>query len=352
MIFNFNNFDVVSIGSVTLDIFIPYDKVVSFNHHDYFSLELGDKILIKKFYEDLGGGSSNVALAFKLLNLNSSFVSKVGDDFNGKKILSLIKKYNLNFSGKIVKGNSAFSIILEGKNDRSIIVYKGVVEDPLKNIVLPKSNFYYFTSPSKDGFKTYIEYFKSLKRNYKNYKSSKKYDFKIVFNPSSYITNLGLNNKFLKELLYYSDIVILNKDELFSLYSKNKNKTKSNTKSLKKNFKVEEEIVNIIHSLNTDIVVVTDGKNDIFVSCKSTNEKYFVTPFKVKVKDSTGAGDAFGSTFAAILYKKQDLLEAVKFALLNSQNVIKYFGAKKGLLSLKELEEKSKKVKLKYRKVE
>ncbi len=341
---NFFGFDAVSIGSVTLDIFIPYNKIVSFNHHDFFSLELGDKILVDDFFYDLGGGASNVALSFKLLNLNSSFVSKVGNDFFGKKIFSLIKDYNLNFSGKIVKGNSAFSIILEGKKDRSIIAFKGVVEDPLKNIILPKSNFYYFTSPSKKGFKTYIEYFKSLKKNYvKNSSSSnKKYDFKIVFNPSSYITNLGLNNTFLKQLLFYSDIVILNKEELFSLFKK------KNVKS-NKTFSFEKNIVDIIHSLNTDIVVVTDGKNDIFVSCKSTGEKYFVSTFKTKVVDSTGAGDAFGSTFAAVLYKKQDLLEAVKFALLNSESVIQFKGAKKGLLSFNELEEKSKKFKLKYK---
>ncbi len=364
------NFDVVTIGSITIDYYIPFNKLLKFNHKDFFSLELGDKILIEDYYEELGGGSSNTALAFKKLNLNTSLISKIGDDFEGKKILDYLKKYDLNFSGKILKGKSAFSIVLENKNDRTIIAFKGVVEDPLKNIVLPKSNFYYFTSPSKKGLKTYVEYFKKIKNKINKNKNSKKdnkknnkktkYSFDIVFNPSSYITNLGLNNSFLKQLLFYSDIVILNKDELLKLYGKNstaKNsksdngKVKNENKNSNVSFKLVEKIVDIVHSLNTDIVVVTDGSNDIFVSCKSTNEKYLVKPWKIKVKETTGAGDAFGSTFAAILYKKQNLLEAVKYALINSENVIKSIGPKKGLLSLRELNKKSKMLKLNYKKL-
>ncbi len=363
-LFNFKTFDVVSVGSVTLDIFIPFDKTLSFNHHDFFSLEVGDKILVEDYFVDLGGGSANVNLSFKKLGLYSSFVSKIGNDFFGEKIFSLIKEYSLNFSGSKVNGNSAFSIILNNDSDRTIVAFKGVVEDPLNNIVLPKSKFYYFTSPSKKGLKSYLNTFKLLKNSKNSNKSlnhNLKYDFKVVFNPSSYITNLGLNNSILKQLLFFSDVVILNKDELFSLFNikddKKDDKLDMNVKVKSKKFNfnnrkdLEKKFVDIIHSLNTDIVVVTDGSNDIFVSCKSTGEKYFVSPWKIKVKDTTGAGDAFGSTFVAVLYKTQDLLKAVKFALINSESVVKHLGAKKGLLSFEELEFKSKRLKLNYRKV-
>ena len=49
--------------------------------------------------------------------------------------------------------------------------------------------------------------------------------------------------------------------------------------------------------------------------------------------DRTGAGDAFASTFVAALIKGKSLDEALRWAPINSMNVVQRVGAQAGLLS-------------------
>ena len=60
--------------------------------------------------------------------------------------------------------------------------------------------------------------------------------------------------------------------------------------------------------------------------------------FKVKALKPTGAGDAFTSAFTAALILGLSPLEAVRWAPINSMNVVQYIGAQKGLLSRPDIE--------------
>jgi sugar/nucleoside kinase (ribokinase family) len=53
--------------------------------------------------------------------------------------------------------------------------------------------------------------------------------------------------------------------------------------------------------------------------------------------ERTGAGDAFSSTFTAALALDIPPLEAIRWAPINSMNVVQYIGAQKGLLNRNEL---------------
>ena len=72
-----------------------------------------------------------------------------------------------------------------------------------------------------------------------------------------------------------TEIFILNKDEAY-LITKEKN---------------IKEILKKLLKLGPKIVVVTDGKNPVYVS----NNKivYSASPHKIKVVETTGSGDAF-----------------------------------------------------------
>jgi sugar/nucleoside kinase (ribokinase family) len=55
-----------------------------------------------------------------------------------------------------------------------------------------------------------------------------------------------------------------------------------------------------------------------------------------KVKDTTGAGDAFGSGFLASLAAKHSFRQSLVFASANSTSVVSKLGANRGILSAKD----------------
>jgi ribokinase len=93
-----------------------------------------------------------------------------------------------------------------------------------------------------------------------------------------------------------------------------------------------------IQDLGPKIVCITDGKMGCYM--RYNDENYFMQtyPDKNPPLERTGAGDAFSSTFTACLALGMSPLEAIRYAPINSMNVVQYVGAQKGLLSLKEIE--------------
>ena len=55
--------------------------------------------------------------------------------------------------------------------------------------------------------------------------------------------------------------------------------------------------------------------------------------FPVTSIDDTGAGDAFGSGFVAALIHGKDVNEAIDWGRKQAANVVKFIGAKKGLMT-------------------
>jgi sugar/nucleoside kinase (ribokinase family) len=88
--------------------------------------------------------------------------------------------------------------------------------------------------------------------------------------------------------------------------------------------------------LGVDTVVVSDGKRGVFVA--DGEELFYHGSLNVDAVDSVGAGDAFGSAFAATLLSGGGLPRSIRNGILNSGSVVTHFGAKQGLLSREGLE--------------
>ena len=116
----------------------------------------------------------------------------------------------------------------------------------------------------------------------------------------------------LLSLLAYVEILFLNKDEAEALWGIDQAK------------------------LGAYVSVITDGERGGKVSV--AGKVSIFEGIKVKnVVDTTGAGDAFASGMVAgVLYGKT-YEQAVKWGVKNATNVLKYIGAKKGLLTLGEI---------------
>ena len=118
-------------------------------------------------------------------------------------------------------------------------------------------------------------------------------------------------------MLKITDILILNKEEAQMLTKKKINLLGSLYKLINKN----------------GIAVITD-KNKM-ITCYDGHNIYYLKPNKVKVVERTGAGDAFAAGFVAGQIVGKGIKESLKLGLIESENVIKYMGAKNNLLNFK-----------------
>lgn len=295
------SFDVVTFGSAVVDFFIDTDTP---ERGKFIAYPVGSKILIKDLRFDVGGGATNTAVAFSRLGLKTGCICKVGDDDAGNEILDLLKKEKVTFLGSQEQNQeSGCSIILDSKeNNRTILTYKGVNNTlDLNEIKNFKTKWIYFSSLLGKSFETQKKLAMKLCTTGKT---------RLAFNPSLY----HIKEKNLSSLLKITSILILNKEEA-QLLTKSKN-----------------DLINKLHALGPKMVVITDKNNPIQAS--DGISKYTLKPHDIKVKERTGAGDAFASGFVAGIIAGRSVKQSIKLGLQESESVIRYFGAKNHLLKM------------------
>jgi ribokinase len=135
---------------------------------------------------------------------------------------------------------------------------------------------------------------------------------KIMFNPG----NLELQHtRKLLGLLSDVDVLLVNKCEAQKIVE-----GKILTELLAK---VKNYVPNVIITDGNQGAIATDGK-----------EVYRAGLYEdVKIKDSTGAGDAFGSGFLAAYADGKSFKDSLVFASANSTSVVQHVGSKDGILS-------------------
>ncbi|MBU1202163.1 MAG: carbohydrate kinase family protein [Nanoarchaeota archaeon] len=315
-------YDVIAVGSNTVDVFAKTDSELveirtKTTTEALLAYPLGSKILITELEFMIGGGGTNTAVSFARQGFKTGYLGKIGRDENGLKVFKLLKDEKIDFLGTlgIVGG---YSIILDSiKEDRTILTYKGCnnnlsfKELNLKNL---KAEWFYFASMMGKSFETLKKLSEHAKKN----------NIKVAFNASSYLAQKGFS--YIKKILENTNIFILNKQEAELIVGK------GNIPDLVKRLKLP----------NMDFIIITDGPKGAF--CYDGRFLYEVNPNKNrKVKETTGAGDAFASTFVAGIMKNKKVEDCLRMASINAESVIENYGAKNILLSDKELSKKLKK---------
>lgn len=296
-------YDVICLGSATIDIFLTI-------HEHLKSVSYGSKVLVKDLEMFTGGGGTNAAVALSRLGLKVGFLGKVGDDHHGDMVLDDLKKEKVSIiSTKPSKKHmTSLSMILKSdqEKDRVIYTYKGASDDlGWEDVKALKTKWVYLGTLLEKSFKTAEKLADYCQKN----------KIKVLFNPSTYLAKKGTS--YLKTILKNTNILILNRSEAQLL---TKNKT-SNTILLLKQLK----------KIIKDIVIITDGSKTLHAY--DGNQIYSLTPHKVKVVHTAGAGDAFNSGFLAGLIKTNNLETALQYGLAESASVIQLYGTKNGLLT-------------------
>jgi len=306
-------FDIITCGSATVDAFAHTDSEeikikTRLGSQTLLAYPSGGKLLIEKLQIEVGGGGTNTAVGFARQGFKTGYIGCIGSDENARQIESVLQKEKVAFLGQKRNGLSGYSIILDSLgHDRTILAFKGT-NDLLdyKKMSISSAPWYYFSSMLGKSFDAQL----------KIAQFAKKIGSKIVFNPSSYQCKLGL--KKLMPMLKQTDILIFNYEEaqiLTGLSTQNRNTLHQF----------------IFENLQIPIAIITDGPN--MLTCFDGEKIYTLKPQTVRVVEATGAGDAFACGFLGNYMRTKDIRQALKSGLANSQSVLKFVGAKKGLLS-------------------
>ena len=306
-------FDVITIGSATVDVFIKSKSrqidIERVHGHEDVCLPIGSKILIDELHTSTGGGGTNTAVSFSRLGLKTGWIGTLGTGYNTQIVKHALKPEKINFLGKEKQGDAGYSVIITGLNkNRTILAYKGINNDlEYKDVNKSrlKTKWFYCSSMMGKSWNTMIKIINSVKA-------------KVAFNPSTYLAMKG--GKYLKPVLKRCDILILNKEEA-QYITKSKAGTLSNLKKL--------------HKL-VPLVVITDGPNG--AAAYDGRQALRLIPYKINVVETTGAGDSFASAFLAAHIKNKPLETCLQWGYAQAVSVISHMGAKEKLLKKKQLE--------------
>jgi len=324
-------YDVICVGSSTIDVFAKTKfseliKIIdSKGETDLLAYPTGSKILIDELNFTTGGGGTNAAVALSRLNNKAAYLGKMGCEENSDFIIKSLKQEKVDSLAVCdKKGKTGYSIILDSiSHDRTILTYKGSNND-LKlseiNLKKLKTKWFYFSTMLNESYKT-LEKLAAF---------AKKKNIKIAFNSSSYLAKKGI--PFLKNILSKTDIFVLNKDEAQLLTKKTNIKDQLKT----------------INKAGVKIVLITDGKDNFYAF--DGEFMYSGKPTTIKVIETTGAGDAFASSFLAGMIKKNNIEFALKLGSTSAESVVTHHGAKNKLLTYNEALKRIKKEKLKIKK--
>jgi sugar/nucleoside kinase (ribokinase family) len=301
-------FDIISVGAATADIFIKSKTLLQSSR--FLSLRRSSKNEVTDSLICSGGGATNAATTFSRMGLNSAVVSLIGDDPLSEYVIADLKKEKIN-TQFLVTGkhdDTDFSVILVASDGtRSILTNRGQTRLETKNIPWSKlkTNWLYLTS---------LEGNLGLLEELIGY--AKENDIKISFNPG--LRELQQRRE-LMPLLKHLNFLLLNRTEAEILADTNH-----------KNPLFWDKLKKI-----SPIVAVTDGR--LGAKVLTPTDTYFSPIINVHAIDETGAGDAFGSAFIAGLVYNHSLPECLNWGIRNSASVVSSFGAKPGILNLKQI---------------
>lgn len=265
---------------------------------DFVSMDIGKTLKATDgFIKKAGGAPANVAAAISKLGAEAYFCGTVGDDAFGGFLEDTLNNNNINTELLFkIKNNTTFAFVsLMENGERDFEFARDADECLTFDMIsdrLEEFDLYHFGSATAfmGG---------NLKDTYFKLKEYAKSNNKIISFDSNYRESLFGNNKeeFIKcckEFIVDSNIVKLSEEEA---------KLISGIEDIKE---ASQYIVN----LGCENLMVTLGKEGTLLS--NREKQILIKTKEVKMKDATGAGDAFiGAVIAQILNEPGKSMEKI-----------------------------------------
>lgn len=303
---------ILSLGSALQDIYlIDHDDLapVSIGSSSIFgNVIVGSKVDIDKLSYEVGGGGVNSAITFSRHGHEAVFVGNIAKDPAGAAILKVLDREGvdtsyINYADKKSTGTSV--VLLDSKGgERTILTYRGasVKFDNLSPDIIEEVNPDWLYVTTLRGDMDTLEKF---------FKKAKACNAKVMFNPG--VKELA-EKKRLIDLLKYVDILLVNKSEAAEIVP-------------------GVLLTELIYHLNgyVETVIITDGPMGGIAGNREETYRFGIYE-DTKVKDATGAGDAFGSGFLAEYATGRSFKQSIVFGSANSTSVVSFIGASRGIL--------------------
>lgn len=309
-------YDVVAIGSATVDQFADSDSELiridtPTTQTKLIAFPLGSKILVKRLTLATGGGGTNCSVSLSRLGFRTAYLGKIGDDGNGDFVVRKLAEENVDFIGPR-EGQTGLSVILNSfAQDRTILAYKGANNDLRPEEIKPfRTRWIYLASMLETSFDTVVEL---ISRN----------NWPVAFNPSNYQVEKGY--KQLMPLLERVQILVMNLEEACKFLGKDSSVIPD-----------PKALLREMAQLPPRVFAITDGGEGVHVYDREYYYRGHSTP-NLKVLDTTGAGDAYASTFAAACMWGESTRNAINLAMTNAESILQHKGAKEILLTRDQL---------------
>lgn len=264
-----------------------------------------------------GGNAANTVSALAKIRVNCGFIGVVANDAYGKLLISEFRRLKVNTSQIIIRKSqdiltsSGFvEAYVDRKGRRTLFVKPGVNS----TLTLKEVNLSYIESAPIVHMTSFVDEAQLDVQKQIAQKISK--NTKVSFSPGSLYTARGL--KSLLPIIKNTYIFFAAKKEVYHL-------TGGNFK------KAARQLL----ELGPKIVVITLGDKGCFVA--TAKEEFFESALKVKVVDTTGAGDAFAAGFLYGLLNNFNLKQCAQIGNLMASFSVQKIGARAGLPNRKEL---------------
>lgn len=313
------NYDVVTVGAATLDIFMRSDKFQVMKSGEMpggvaMCQVYGGKMEVEQVEIASGGGATNTAYSFARKELRTAAIAEMGNDPQALIVHKELEEAGVDTRHIVQEPGetTAVSVILIADDGgRSIMVYRGAAamltsrDLPLKDL---ETRWLHITSLGGN-----LELVAHLLTWAKEHK------VRVSFNPG--MKEISKGEK-LRKLLSQVEILFVNREEAGHLFEQDY---------------FDDQLWKSQHCpLGARVTVITDAERGGKACVQG--KAHFWEGVKVRsVVDTTGAGDAFASGYvAAILYGK-NYEQALLWGVKNATAVLRHVGAKKGLLTLTEI---------------
>lgn len=302
---------ILSIGAAVQDVFLSqsdeFAAVCKNPEECFMELKLGAKADVNKIVFSTGGGATNAAVTFARGGHHALFMGTIAHDPAGQAVLDDLDKENVDTAhvSYSKRYHTGYSVLLLAPNgERTILTYRGAsTHYDTKSFSLADIDVDWLYVSTVAGQMDILD---------SVFHQAREKGIKIFFNPGK--GELKQAQK-LKGLLEDVSVLAVNREEMQQIV----------------HGETSEELVR--HGLQlVDTVIVSDGPNGVVASDGKTIVKAGMYE-DVKVRDRTGAGDAFGSGFLSKWATGASLKDSVVFASANSTNVVTKIGAKVGILS-------------------
>ena len=298
-------FDVIGFGALNVDKLFKVNKIAAAEEESF----------IETCVEACGGSAANTTIGLARLGCKAGFIGKIGCDKNGAALLEDFCKEGVDTSGVIrAKCGKSGSVLgfVDKDGARALCIDSGVNDTVKLSEVdaayAAQAQFLHLTSfVGETSFQTQQKLLAALPES-----------IKVSFDPGVLYAKKGLDQ--LEPIIERTYVLMPNFIELELLAG-----TKDYCKGAELLIGTGAKIVAV--KLGGDGCYVTDGRKG-----------HVIEAFKVKVVDTTGAGDAFCAGFLYGLLGRRSLYDCGRLGNFVASRCAMKMGARKGLPFAKDLE--------------